>query len=75
MKKLNRKQAEWAYTKWCEGYALLQIAEAFDCCDKTIVRAINGRPRIRPLLHYDGKTTLTNDQINTKEVRGYGGKM
>lgn len=50
---LTRKQKEWAYTKWCEGYTLVQIGDALGVCYKTIVRAINGRPRIRPLLFYN----------------------
>lgn len=49
---LNRKQREWAYTKWCEGYTLEQIAEALFVCSKTVQRAIHGRPRIRPILKY-----------------------
>lgn len=50
---LDKEQVRWAYTKWCEGYTLLQIAEALNVCEKTIRRAINGKPRIRPILHYD----------------------
>lgn len=49
---LSIAQKEWAYTKWCEGYSLIQIAEAFGVCEKTIRRAIHGRPRIRPILIY-----------------------
>jgi DNA-directed RNA polymerase specialized sigma24 family protein len=53
MKKgLSFKQKEWAYARWCEGYTLLDIAMALDVCSKTIQRAINGRPRIRPILTY-----------------------
>lgn len=49
---LSQKQKSWAYEKWCEGYTLMQIADALDVCEKTIVRAIHGRPRIRPILIY-----------------------
>lgn len=49
---LDKEQVRWAYTKWCEGYTLLQIADALNVCEKTIRRAINGKPRIRPILHY-----------------------
>jgi DNA-directed RNA polymerase specialized sigma24 family protein len=50
--KLTRKQKKWAYDKWCEGYPQEDIAAALDVCSKTIRRAINGRPRIRPVLEY-----------------------
>ena len=49
---LSQKQKSWAYEKWCEGYTLIQIADALDVCEKTIRRAIHGRPRIRPILIY-----------------------
>jgi hypothetical protein len=49
---LSQKQKFWAYEKWCEGYTLMQIADALDVCEKTIRRAIHGRPRIRPILKY-----------------------
>lgn len=53
---LTKKQKDWAYRKWCEGRTLLEIAMALDVCDRTIRRAINGKPRIRPVLRYeDGK--------------------
>jgi hypothetical protein len=31
----------------------MQIADALDVCEKTIMRAIHGRPRIRPILKYE----------------------
>lgn len=31
---LDKEQVRWAYTKWCEGYTLLQIAEALNVCKK-----------------------------------------
>jgi DNA-directed RNA polymerase specialized sigma24 family protein len=49
---ISNIQKEWAYTKWCEGYTLQQIAEALNCSHRTIQRAIGGRPRIRPILIY-----------------------
>lgn len=52
-KALTRAQIEWAYTKWCEGYTLLQIADALYVGEKTIRRALMGRPKIRPVLKYD----------------------
>lgn len=52
---LTFRQKEWAYEKWCEGYTLEQIAGALYVCPKTIRRAINGRPRIRPILKYEEK--------------------
>lgn len=49
---MNWKKREWAYTKWCEGYTQQQIADALNVSHKTIARALNGRPRIRPVLEY-----------------------
>ena len=51
-KALTPKEIEWAYQKWCEGYTQQQIADALFVCEKTIRRAINERPRIRPILKY-----------------------
>jgi len=56
---LSHKQKEWAYTKWCEGYTLLDIAMALNVCSKTIQRSIHGRPRIRPILTY--KEEVSNE--------------
>lgn len=50
---LNHKQREWAYRKWCEGHTIRQIADALFVCTKTVIRAIDGRPRIRPILKYE----------------------
>ena len=50
---LTHKQKEWAYARWCEGRTLLEIAMALNVCDRTIRRAINGRPRIKPVLTYE----------------------
>lgn len=52
---LNHKQKEWAYARWCEGYTRLQIAMALGVCEKTVQRALSGRPRIRPVLIYEDK--------------------
>ena len=49
---LTPHQKQWAYTKWCEGYTQLQIAEALNVCEKTISRALKSKPRIRPILKY-----------------------
>ena len=49
---LSHKEREWAYTKWCEGYTQIQIAEALNVSYKTVQRAIAGKPRIRPILEY-----------------------
>ena len=51
---LSREKIEWAYTKWCEGYTQQQIADALFVCKKTIARVLKGKPRIRPILTYDG---------------------
>lgn len=51
---LSREEKEWAYKKWCEGYTQNQIADALFVSKKTIQRAINGRPRIRPVLKFNG---------------------
>jgi DNA-binding XRE family transcriptional regulator len=58
---LSFKQKEWAYIKWCEGYTLDQIADALCVGSKTVRRAINGRPRIRPILKYEEKEGAHND--------------
>lgn len=49
---LTKKQVEWAYDKWCLGYTQMQIADALNVCEKTIQRALKGKPRIRPILQY-----------------------
>jgi DNA-binding XRE family transcriptional regulator len=58
---LSLKQKEWAYIKWCEGYTLDQIADALFVGSKTVRRAINGRPRIRPILKYEEREGADND--------------
>ena len=52
---LSRKEKAWAYSKWCEGRTIYEIAEALHVSTKTVTRAIDGRPRIRPILTYDGE--------------------
>ena len=49
---LTPHQKQWAHEKWCEGYTQLQIAEALNVCEKTVARALKGKPRIRPILKY-----------------------
>lgn len=53
---LTKRQVEWAYDKWCLGYTQMQIADALNVCEKTIKRALKGKPRIRPILQYDENT-------------------
>ena len=50
---LSTKEREWAYEKWCEGYTQTQIAVALSVSEKTVRRAIGGKPRIRPVLRYE----------------------
>lgn len=50
---LTKAQISWAYDRWCEGYTYLQIADALYVCSKTIQRALQGKPRIRPILVYE----------------------
>lgn len=50
---LSHKEKEWAYKQWCIGYTQIQIAQALHVCDKTIIRALKDRPRIRPVLVYE----------------------
>ena len=52
---LSHKEREWAYARWCEGYTRLQIAMALGVCEKTVQRALSGRPGIRPVLIYENK--------------------
>lgn len=47
---LTDKEIEWAYEQWCNGMTLLQIADALYVNERTVRRAFNGRPRIRPVL-------------------------
>ena len=47
VKSLSPQQSEWAYKKWCEGYSQEQIADALYVSKGVIMRAIDGRPRIR----------------------------
>ena len=53
-KVLSSSEIEWAYEQWCNGHTRLQIAIALNVCEKTITRALHGRPRIRPILEYKG---------------------
>ena len=50
---LSHKEVEWAYDQWCNGHTRLQIALALNVCEKTIQRALHGRPRLRPVLIYE----------------------
>ena len=50
---MTKRQIEWAYTKWCEGYTITQIANALYVSNRTVSRMFEGRPRIRPILKYE----------------------
>lgn len=50
---LDNKQKKWAYDMWCLGYTKNQIADALYVCEKTVARALTGKPRIRPILKYE----------------------
>jgi len=50
---LNEYKKRWAYEKWCLGYTQQQIADALYVCEKTVQRALKGKPRIRPILKYE----------------------
>lgn len=60
-KVLTKHEEEWAYQKWCEGYTQQQIADALYVCEKTVRRSLKNKPRIRPILIYDGNTTRTTN--------------
>ena len=49
---LSWNEKEWAYEQWCNGRTQTEIAEALHCSVKTITRALHGRPKIKPVLHY-----------------------
>ena len=55
-KVLNNSKVSWAYSYWCLGCTLLQIAEALNVNEKTIRREFKqrGLVRIRPVLKYTG---------------------
>lgn len=52
MKALSSQQLAWAHARWCEGYSIAQISEAFGVCDKTVSRAFHdkGLRKKRPAL-------------------------
>ena len=58
---LTKEEKAWAYQKWCEGYTQQQIADALYVCEKTITRALSGKPRIRPILVYPREEGVNND--------------
>ena len=60
-KVLTKHEEEWAYKKWCEGYTQQQIANALYVCERTVQRSLKNKPRIRPILVYDGNTTRTTN--------------
>ena len=60
---LNTEQKEWAYEMWCLGYTQMQIADALYVCEKTVRRALKGKKRIRPIIKYERKTQLWENQF------------
>lgn len=58
---LTKEEEKWAYKKWCEGYTQRQIADALYVCERTVRRSLKNKPRIRPILKYDGNTTRTTN--------------
>ena len=52
-KALSTEQKEWVYNKWCEGCTQRYIAQVLKVSEKTVRKAIHGRPRIRPVLKYE----------------------
>ena len=49
----SNKEKKWAYDMWCLGYTQMQIADALHVCERTVRRALKGKPRIRPILKYE----------------------
>ena len=60
-KVMTKHEEEWAYAKWCESYTQRQIADALYVCERTVRRSLKNKPRIRPILKYDGNTTRTTN--------------
>ncbi len=54
---LTLDQVDWAYSKWCQGYSVAEIAKALHVCDRTIWREFKdqGLKKVRKPLVYDGK--------------------
>jgi hypothetical protein len=54
---LSSEQVAWAYSKWCLGYTVAEIAKALYVCDRTLWREFKARglEKRRPPLVYDGK--------------------
>ena len=51
---LTKKEIEWAYEKWCQGYTMLEIADALYANERTVCRALKNKQKIRPVLTYEG---------------------
>ena len=47
---LTPEQVEWAYSRWCAGYSLQDIADVLFISPSAIYKAFNGRRRKRPPL-------------------------
>ena len=54
---LTDNQVAWAYSKWCQGYTIPEIAKALHVCDRTIWREFKDRAlrKVRKPLVYDGE--------------------
>ena len=55
LKRITKQQIDWAYDRWCEGYTQSQIGEALNLHEKQVQYALDGKERVRPILHYTPK--------------------
>lgn len=55
MRALTEKKLKWAYQKWCEGFSVLEIAEALYIDSSTLYKIFRkrGLVRIRIPLKYE----------------------
>ena len=51
---LSPKQIEWAYSKWCNGYTLREIAEVLYVAESTVYKSFKGKRKHRPPLKPPG---------------------
>lgn len=71
---LSWNEKEWAYEQWCNGRTQTEIAEALHCSVKTITRALHGRPKIKPVLHYR-KEDINKDNSDLKWAYQIGDRI
>ena len=71
---LSWNEKEWAYEQWCNGRIQTEIAEALHCSVKTITRALHGRPKIKPVLHYR-KEDINKDNSDLKWAYQIGDRI